>query len=194
VLAGAAAFALGVHTRGQAEPSSSGPAALQVAVKPALVLPSQGPMPPLDGAVEWLNSPPLSAESLRGKVVLVDFWTFGCINCRNALPHVVEWSRKYKDQGLVVIGVHTPEFAYEKNIDNVRNALGDLHVQFPVAVDNRFAIWRSFNNQYWPAHYFIDAEGQIRFHHFGEGEYDKSEQVIQQLLDEKTKKSQHLVQ
>lgn len=141
-------------------------------------------MPPLAGGVEWLNSPPLSASELRGKVVLVDFWTFGCINCRNALPYVRAWSRKYKDQGLVVIGVHAPEFAYEKNINNAKRAVGDLGIEFPVVIDNNFSIWRAFNNNYWPAHYFVDAQGRIRFHHFGEGEYDKSEQVIQQLLEE----------
>jgi cytochrome c biogenesis protein CcdA/thiol-disulfide isomerase/thioredoxin len=151
---------------------------------PLLTLPVEGQLPPLNGAVEWLNSPPLTAEQLRGKVVLVDFWTFGCVNCRNALPYVREWHRKYKDQGLVVVGVHAPEFAFEKNIKNVKRAVGELGIEFPVAVDNNFTIWRAFNNNYWPAHYFIDARGRIRFHHFGEGEYDKSEQVIRQLLDE----------
>ncbi|WP_029525995.1 cytochrome c biogenesis protein DipZ, partial [Polaromonas glacialis] len=156
---------------------------------PPLNLLVEGKMPPISGAVEWLNSPPLTAEELRGKVVLIDFWTFGCINCRNALPYVREWHRKYKDQGLVVIGVHSPEFAYEKNISNVKRALGDLGIVFPVAVDNNFAIWRAFNNKYWPAHYFVDAQGRIRFHHFGEGEYEKSEQVIQQLLEEARKQA-----
>ena len=156
---------------------------------PRLDLPSEGAMPPLAGAVEWLNSPPLGAEELRGKVVLIDFWTFGCINCRNALPYVREWNRKYKNQGLVVIGVHSPEFAFEKNIGNLKRALGDLDLSFPIAVDNNFAVWRAFNNNYWPAHYFIDAKGQIRFHHFGEGEYEKSEQVIKQLLDEARKEA-----
>ncbi|MEO5659178.1 MAG: cytochrome c biogenesis protein CcdA [Polaromonas sp.] len=156
---------------------------------PRLTLPIEGKMPPITGAVEWLNSPPLTADELRGKVVLVDFWTFGCVNCRNALPYVREWHRKYKDQGLVVIGVHSPEFAYEKNISNVKRALNDLGIAFPVAVDNNFAIWRAFNNNYWPAHYFVDAQGRIRFHHFGEGEYEKSEQVIQQLLEEARKQA-----
>ena len=156
---------------------------------PVLNLPVEGKMPPISGAVEWLNSPPLTAEELRGKVVLVDFWTFGCINCRNALPYVREWHRKYKDQGLVVVGVHSPEFAYEKNIGNVKRALNDLEIAFPVAVDNNFTIWRAFNNNYWPALYFVDAQGRIRFHHFGEGEYEKSEQVIQQLLQEARKAS-----
>lgn len=156
---------------------------------PLLNLPVERKMPPISGAVEWLNSPPLTAEELRGKVVLVDFWTFGCINCRNALPYVREWHRKYKDQGLVVIGVHSPEFAYEKNIGNVKRALNDLGIAFPVAVDNNFAIWRAFNNNYWPAHYFVDGQGRIRFHHFGEGQYEKSEQIIQQLLEEAHKEA-----
>jgi thiol-disulfide isomerase/thioredoxin len=149
-----------------------------------LELPVEGTLPRLVGAVDWLNSPPLSAEGLRGKVVLVDFWTFGCINCRNALPHVREWHRKYKDQGLVVLSVHAPEFAYEKNIANVKKAVADLDIEFPVAIDNDFAIRRAFANTYWPALYFVDAQGRVRFHHFGEGEYAKSEQVIRQLLDE----------
>lgn len=160
---------------------------LQTALPPLPTLPVESTMPPLVGAVEWLNSAPLTAEQLKGKVVLVDFWTFGCINCRNALPYVKEWHRKYKDQGLVVIGVHSPEFAYEKNSGNVKKALVDLGISFPVAVDNNFAIWKAFNNNYWPAHYFVDGRGRIRFHHFGEGEYDKSEQVIQQLLEEARK-------
>jgi thiol-disulfide isomerase/thioredoxin len=141
-------------------------------------------LPSLDGAVEWLNSPPLSAEALKGKVVLVDFWTYSCINCLRSLPYVKAWADKYRDQGLVVIGVHAPEFAFEKNIDNVKKAVADLKVDYPVAIDNDYAIWRAFNNQYWPAHYFIDAKGRIRHHHFGEGEYDESERVIQQLLAE----------
>jgi cytochrome c biogenesis protein CcdA/thiol-disulfide isomerase/thioredoxin len=144
----------------------------------------EGTLPSLSGAVEWLNSPPLTAAALGGKVVLVDFWTYSCINCLRAIPYVRAWADKYKDQGLVVIGVHAPEFAFEKNIDNVRKAVSDLAIRYPVAIDNNYAIWRAFNNQYWPAHYFIDARGQIRHHHFGEGDYDGSEQVIQQLLAE----------
>jgi cytochrome c biogenesis protein CcdA/thiol-disulfide isomerase/thioredoxin len=147
-------------------------------------LPIEGQLPSLSGATAWLNSPPLTAEGLRGKVVLIDFWTYSCINCLRAIPYVRAWAEKYKDQGLVVIGVHAPEFAFEKNIDNVRRATRDLKVDYPVAIDNEYAIWRAFNNQYWPAHYFIDAEGRIRYHHFGEGEYDHSEQVIQELLAE----------
>ena len=149
-----------------------------------LTLPVEGVLPDLAGATTWLNSPPLSAQALRGKVVLIDFWTFGCINCQRALPYVRAWAEKYKDQGLVVIGVHSPEFAFERKVDNVKRAAHDLGLGFPIAIDNEFAIWRSFSNQYWPAHYFVDAQGQIRFHHFGEGEYERSEQVIRQLLDE----------
>jgi cytochrome c biogenesis protein CcdA/thiol-disulfide isomerase/thioredoxin len=147
-------------------------------------LPVEGTLPALGGATGWLNSPPLSRESLRGKVVLVDFWTYSCINCLRALPYVRAWAQKYKDHGLVVIGVHAPEFAFEKDSDNVRRAVKDLGVTYPVALDSDLAIWQAFDNQYWPAHYFIDAEGRIRAHHFGEGEYDKSEEIIQKLLKE----------
>jgi cytochrome c biogenesis protein CcdA/thiol-disulfide isomerase/thioredoxin len=150
----------------------------------AATLPIEGVMPPLTGAVAWLNSPPLSTEGLRGKVVLIDFWTYSCINCLRALPYVRAWADKYRDAGLVVIGVHTPEFAFEKNIDNVRREIGDLKITYPVAVDNNYAIWRAFDNRFWPAHDFIDTQGQIRYHHFGEGEYQKSEMVIRQLLTE----------
>ena len=147
-------------------------------------LPVEGQLPSLGGAVEWLSSPPLTAEGLRGKVVLVDFWTYSCINCLRSLPYVRAWAEKYKDQGLVVIGVHAPEFAFEKQLPNVHQAVKDLHVDYPVAVDNDFAIWRAFRNNYWPAHYFVDAQGRIRHHHYGEGEYEGSEAVIQQLLRE----------
>lgn len=147
-------------------------------------LPVEGVLPPLTGAVTWLNSPPLTPQALRGKVVLVDFWTYSCINCLRSLPYVKAWAAKYADQGLVVIGVHTPEFAFEKDIGNVRRAVKDLGVTYPVAVDNNAAIWQAFNNQYWPAHYLIDAQGRIRAHFFGEGDYDKSERAIQQLLAE----------
>ncbi len=160
---------------------------MMMAMKPKGVaeqLPVEGQMPPLDGAVQWLNSGPLTAEQLKGKVVLVDFWTYSCINCLRAIPYVKAWAEKYKDQGLVVIGVHSPEFAFEKNVDNVKKAISDLGITYPVAVDNNYAIWRAFDNEYWPAHYFIDAKGEIRHHHFGEGDYDQSERVIQQLLAE----------
>ena len=155
------------------------------AAAPAPVsLDDEGAMPELSGAVAWINSQPLTRESLKGKVVLVDFWTYSCINCLRALPYVEAWSAKYKDSGLVVIGVHTPEFAFEKDRSNVEKAVHDLGVAYPVAVDSQYSIWRAFDNKYWPAHYFIDAKGRIRYHHFGEGEYDVSEKVIQQLLAE----------
>jgi len=156
---------------------------------PKNALPIEGPSPSLAGAVEWLNSPPLTMEALRGKVVLIDFWTYSCINCLRAIPYVRAWAEKYRDQGLVVIGVHAPEFAFEKNVDNVRQAVKDLKIDYPVAVDNDYAIWRAFDNKYWPAHYFIDAQGRIRHHHFGEGEYDQSEKILQQLLAEAGKGS-----
>jgi cytochrome c biogenesis protein CcdA/thiol-disulfide isomerase/thioredoxin len=147
-------------------------------------LPVEGRLPPLSGAVTWLNSPPLTREDLRGKVVLIDFWTYSCINCLRAIPYVQAWAEKYKNQGLVVIGVHSPEFAFEKSAGNVKKAVADLKIGYPVAVDSDYAIWRAFGNHYWPAHYFIDGKGAIRHHHFGEGDYDKSEQVIQRLLAE----------
>jgi cytochrome c biogenesis protein CcdA/thiol-disulfide isomerase/thioredoxin len=150
----------------------------------ASALPVEGLAPPLTGAVEWLNSPPLSLKALKGKVVLVDFWTYSCINCLRTLPYVRAWAEKYRDQGLVVIGVHAPEFAFEKDIGNVKRAVADLGVSYPVAIDNDYVIWRAFGNHYWPAHYFIDAQGRVRHHHFGEGQYDESEHVIQQLLAE----------
>jgi thiol-disulfide isomerase/thioredoxin len=126
----------------------------------------------------------LTAAGLRGKVVLIDFWTYSCINWRRTLPYVRAWAEKYKGQGLVVIGVHTPEFAFEKNIDNVRWAAKDMRVDYPIAIDNDYAIWGAFNNEYWPALYFVDARGQIRHHVFGESEYEQSELIIQQLLSE----------
>ena len=147
-------------------------------------LPVEGSLPSLSGAVEWLNSPPLTPDELKGKVVLVDFWTYSCINCLRSIPYVRAWADKYKDQGLVVIGVHAPEFAFEKNIGNVKQAVAKLKIDYPVAVDNDYAIWRAFNNEYWPADYFIDANGKIRHHFFGEGDYAESEKVIQQLLAE----------
>ena len=147
-------------------------------------LPIEGPAPPLDGATQWFNSAPLTSQALKGKVVLVDFWTYSCINCLRAIPYMRAWAAKYRDQGLVVIGVHAPEFAFEKSPANVEKAIADLKIDYPVAVDNDFKIWRAFHNQYWPAHYFIDAKGQIRHHHFGEGDYEGSERVLQQLLAE----------
>ena len=141
-------------------------------------------MPSLDTATEWLNSQPLTPADLAGKVVLVDFWTYSCINWIRQLPYVRAWAEKYSDHGLVVIGVHAPEFAFEQNVDSVRQAAKDMWVDYPVAIDNDHAIWRAFDNRYWPALYFVDAQGNIRHHHFGEGEYEQSEMIIQQLLDE----------
>lgn len=201
LLAGVAAIALGLDTGFLTQVSLASTASLEQglvdqlrpkeaaakltqATEPGAVLPVEGRLPPLSGAVEWINSEPLSAEGLRGKVVLIDFWTYSCVNCLRALPYVRAWADKYKDQGLVVIGVHAPEFAFEKSLPNVRRAVQDLKLDYPVAVDNQYAIWRAFKNQYWPAHYFIDAQGRIRHHHFGEGAYAQSERVIQQLLAE----------
>lgn len=208
VLAGVAAIALGLDTGQLARLSYASTAALEQSLldrvrddpaeerasastaadgeRPAYRsdLPVEGMFPPLDGAVEWVNSKPLSVEQLRGKVVLVDFWTYSCINCIRTIPYVRAWAEKYRDQGLVVIGVHAPEFAFEKRIDNVKRAVTDFDIRYPVAIDNDFAIWRAFGNSYWPAHYFIDAEGRIRHHHFGEGDYGRSERVIQELLAE----------
>ncbi len=154
-------------------------------VMPAAVrLPIEGELPSLGGATRWLNSPPLTTAGLRGKVVLIDVWTYTCINWLRSLPYVRAWAEKYKNQGLVVIGVHAPEFAFEKNIDNVRRAAKDMRVDYPIAIDNDYAIWRALKNEYWPALYFVDAQGRIRHHHFGEGEYEQSERIIQQLLAE----------
>ncbi|MFK9006711.1 cytochrome c biogenesis protein DipZ [Pseudomonas pergaminensis] len=209
MLAGVAAIALGLDTgvlarvstastggleqslvdKLNAKPEPKGGAmraggAMMAAANHSDTLPIEGALPPLEGAVQWLNSPPLTAEALKGKVVLVDFWTYSCINCLRTLPYVKAWAEKYRDQGLVVIGVHAPEFAFERDVSNVTKAMKDLGITYPVAIDNNYKIWRAFNNQYWPAHYFADAKGQIRYHHFGEGDYAESERVIQQLLRE----------
>jgi cytochrome c biogenesis protein CcdA/thiol-disulfide isomerase/thioredoxin len=182
----AAPSAASVVMTGGGAPTSASPAVMTEGKPSAHVeeLPVEGPFPSLSGAVEWLNSPPLTTKALQGKVVLVDFWTYSCINCLRSIPYVRAWADKYKDQGLVVIGVHAPEFAFEKNVANVRKAVTDFKIDYPVAIDNNYAIWRAFKNEYWPAHYFIDAVGRIRHHHFGEGEYDASERIIQQLLAE----------
>ena len=147
-------------------------------------LPVEGSLPSFAGAITWLNSQPLTPEALRGKVVLVDFWTYTCINWQRTEPYVRAWAGKYKDQGLVVIGVHTPEFGFEKNVDNIRPALERFHIDYPVAVDSDYAIWKAFSNQYWPAIYIADANGRIRHHQFGEGEYEHGEAIIRQLLIE----------
>jgi thiol-disulfide isomerase/thioredoxin len=198
VLAGVAAIAFGLDTGFLARVSLANTTRFEQglidrfrptqAVKTIAVagssLPIEGTMPELNGATGWLNTPPLTREALRGKVVLVDFWTYSCINCLRALPYIRAWAEKYKDHGLVVLGVHAPEFAFEKDPGNVKKAVADLGVTYPVALDSNLAIWQAFNNQYWPAHYFIDSEGRIRAHHFGEGDYDASERTIQTLLKE----------
>jgi cytochrome c biogenesis protein CcdA/thiol-disulfide isomerase/thioredoxin len=154
----------------------TGPSGGNVAPMPALAK--------ISGATAWINSPPLTPVSLRGKVVLVDFWTYSCINCLRTLPYIKAWYAKYKDRGLVIIGVHTPEFPFEKDEANVRRAVKELGIAYPVAMDNNYGIWRNFDNEYWPADYFIDSAGHIRHHEFGEGDYDESEKWIRALLEE----------
>jgi cytochrome c biogenesis protein CcdA/thiol-disulfide isomerase/thioredoxin len=198
VLAGVAAIALGLDTGLLTRVALANTGGLEQklldAARPAPApepvhqagapLPVEGELPSLAGATGWLNSPPLTRQALRGKVVLIDFWTYSCINCLRSLPYVHGWYDKYKDHGLVVIGVHAPEFAFEKEPANVARAVKELGVDYPVALDNDYAIWQGFNNQYWPAHYFIDAKGNIRAHHFGEGDYAQSEDILRQLLTE----------
>src|SRR5882724_4237034 len=138
----------------------------------------------LERADEWLNSPPLTESALRGKVVLIDFWTYTCINWLRTLPYVHAWDEKYRDRGLVVIGIHAPEFSFEKDLNNVRRAVKAMRIDYPVAVDNDHLIWRAFDNRYWPALYFIDSQGRVRHHQFGEGSYEQSEKIIQELLAE----------
>ena len=147
-------------------------------------LPVEGTLPSFGGATGWLNSPPLTPDGLRGKAVLVGFWTYTCINWLRQLPYLRAWAGKYSGQGLVVIGVHTPEYPFEHNADSVRRSVQEMRIDYPVATDNDYAVWRAFDNHYWPALYFADAQGRIRHHHFGEGEYGQSEMVIQQLLAE----------
>ncbi|MGH8387480.1 MAG: cytochrome c biogenesis protein DipZ [Pseudomonas sp.] len=195
VLAGAAVISTGADNVLLANTSSQGVSSVEKGVLetvPKVVdyfvskakAESTHAMPSLSGAVEWINSPALTNESLKGKVVLVDFWTFDCINCKHTLPYVKDWAKKYQKDGLVVIGVHTPEYGFERIIDNVRDKVKEYGITYPVAIDNNYAIWRNFDNQYWPAHYLIDAKGQVRFTHFGEGRYDDQEKMIQQLLEE----------
>jgi cytochrome c biogenesis protein CcdA/thiol-disulfide isomerase/thioredoxin len=151
-------------------------------VSTTAALPVQGKLTSLDGATTWLNSAPLSADALRGKVVVVNFWTYSCINCLRTLPYLKTWAQRYGNDGLVVIGVHTPEFGFERDTANVKRALANLNIKYPVAVDNDYGIWRAFGNQYWPAFYIVDAQGRVRFHHFGEGGYGEAENAIRQLL------------
>jgi cytochrome c biogenesis protein CcdA/thiol-disulfide isomerase/thioredoxin len=149
-----------------------------------LTLPVEGELPSLAGITQWFNTPPLTREGLRGKVVVIDFWTYSCINCLRSLPYVQAWAERYRDDGLVVIGVHAPEFAFERDPGNVEQAIRRLGIRYPVALDNDYAVWRAFDNHYWPAHYFIDAQGRVRYHHYGEGDYARSERVIRELLTE----------
>ncbi|HET8763933.1 MAG TPA: cytochrome c biogenesis protein DipZ [Rhodanobacter sp.] len=197
VLASVAAIALGVDTGAltrlslpsttrteQALMNTLQPIPAAVAAPTSSTLAVEGELPPLAGATGWLNSPALTREALRGKVVLVDFWTYSCINCLRALPYIEAWAAKYRDHGLVVIGVHSPEFAFEKDRANVAAAVQRLGITFPVAIDSNYAIWQGFDNQYWPADYFIDARGRIRHHTYGEGGYREGEDVIRTLLAE----------
>jgi cytochrome c biogenesis protein CcdA/thiol-disulfide isomerase/thioredoxin len=198
ILAGVATIALGLDTRVLARLSTAqtfgfehrlaqllGMKSEELSTKTGGMLPDEGPLPSFDGAVLWLNSPPLTREQLKGKVVLVDFWTYSCINCLRSVPYVRAWAERYRDQGLVVIGVHAPEFAFERDPANVRKAVADLGIRYPVALDNNLIIWRAFDNRYWPAHYLADAEGRIRYHHFGEGSTNETEAAIRALLAEK---------
>jgi thiol-disulfide isomerase/thioredoxin len=159
------------------------------AAESASDLSDEGSLPDLSALVtaestSWINSAPLDPAALRGKVVVVDFWTYSCINSLRNLPYLQAWAEKYKDAGLVVIGAHTPEFTFEKDLPNIERAVREYRVTYPVAIDSEYAIWKAFDNEYWPADYFIDGKGRIRYHHFGEGDYDESERVIQQLLAE----------
>ena len=192
VIAGAVIIAFGWDTRFLAQlPFFSTTGTEQQLIRRLGSPPPQPPaatgvstMPPIDGATLWLNSPPLRSDSLRGKVVIVDFWTYSCINCLRTLPFIEAWDKKYRGQGLVIIGVHAPEFAFEKDPENVRRAVRDLGIAYPVALDNRYAIWNAYGNQVWPAHYLFDAEGRLRERHFGEGGYEETERTIRKLLAE----------
>jgi cytochrome c biogenesis protein CcdA/thiol-disulfide isomerase/thioredoxin len=191
VVAGIVVIALGWDTRFLAQFTSANATATEQRLIERFTNSSSGTdavgtrrAPPLTGATQWLNSPPLTDEMLRGKVVLVDFWTYSCINCLRTLPYLKAWDEKYRAQGLVIIGVHAPEFAFEKDIKNVEQAVSELGIKYPVAIDNQYAIWNAFKNEYWPAHYLIDARGRIRNQHFGEGAYQETELRIQSLLKE----------
>ena len=202
VLVGVAAIALGLDTRVLSQLSSAQTASLEsglarklgvggmdesstkIGKDGELMLPVEGQLPPLDGLGPWINSPPLDLAQLRGKVVVIDFWTYSCINCLRTIPYVRAWHERYAKDGLVIIGVHAPEFAFERNPDNVRKAVADLGIRYPVALDNKYSLWGALKNRYWPAHYFVDAKGRVRYHHFGEGKYEESERVIRQLLAE----------
>lgn len=153
-------------------------------VAAARTLPDFGEAPEIRGISEWLNSDPLTLAALRGKVVLLEFWTFACSNCQHVLPHVEAWHERYAEAGLVVLGVHTPELAFERDPANVRAAVERAGLTYPIAIDPQFATWDAYGNRYWPAFYFIDRQGHVRHAHFGEGDYARSEAVIEQLLAE----------
>ena len=203
VLVGVAAIALGLDTRVLSKISSAQTASIESTLARKLgasqamddtatrtnaagelVLPVIGTLPPLAGLGPWFNSPPLTNQQLKGKVVLIDFWTYSCINCLRTLPYLKAWDAKYRDDGLVIIGVHAPEFAFERDPANVEKAIKDLGIRYPVALDNKYQLWNALHNQYWPAHYFVDAEGRVRYFHHGEGQYAMSERIIRQLLAE----------
>ncbi|WP_235401765.1 cytochrome c biogenesis protein/redoxin [Enterobacter quasiroggenkampii] len=160
------------------------PTTATVKLQPVAIAEPSSQLPPLSGGTGWINGDPVTSESLRGKVVLIDFWTWDCINCQHTLPHVQEWATKYQSQGLVVIGVHTPEYPWEKPLSSVKNAVKKWQLPYRVVTDNNYQIWNAFGNQYWPAHYYFDAKGQLRYTAFGEGDYAQQEKVIQQLLKE----------
>jgi thiol-disulfide isomerase/thioredoxin len=166
------------------ETAAEGTGEVQQVTPAAVQLPIEGELASLGSATAWLNSPPLTAADLRGNVVLIDFWTYTCINWLRTLPYVRAWAEKYQDHGVVVIGVHAPEFPFEHDIENVRRAAQGMRVAYPIAIDNDFAIWRAFTNHYWPALYLLDAQGHLRYHYFGEGAYERSERIMQALLAE----------
>ncbi|PMS17104.1 cytochrome C biogenesis protein [Trinickia dabaoshanensis] len=161
---------------------SAAPLAARAEAPTPAPLPVEGRLPSLGGADAWLNSPAIASDDLRGKVVLVNFWTYSCINCLRTLPYLKAWENRYAREGLVVIGVHTPEFGFEHEASNVKRAAGDLGLHYPIAIDNGYRIWQAFGNQYWPAFYIADAQGRVRYHHFGEGDYETAERLIRQLL------------
>lgn len=203
VLVGVGAIALGLDTRVLSKLSSAQTSSLETGLAQKLgatqqmgatetrtnkmgqlVLPVEGELPPLDGLGPWFNGKALTREALRGKVVVIDFWTYSCINCLRSIPYVKAWDERYRKDGLVVIGLHAPEFAFEREPANVARSLKELGITYPVALDNNYVLWRALKNNYWPAHYFVDVQGRVRYHHFGEGDYAGSERVIRQLLAE----------
>ncbi len=167
-----------------AQPTPEPTAAPTATPQLKVALADLGPAPEMTGITQWFNSDPLTLQQLRGKVVIVEFWTFDCINCRNTMPYVKDLYNKYHDQGLEIVGVHTPELSFEYVPENVKAAIKDQGITWPVAFDPNYKTWSAYNNRYWPAFYFVDPNGRIRYTHFGEGNYDYNEQVVQQLLSE----------